>query len=196
MRFLTPRHALGAVLALLLLLCVAMAWGGTATLSWTAPTTNEDGTPLTDLASFNVYAGQAQPLPWVREVPARELRAVLDGLAPGVWYFEVTAKNAAGRESVHSDTVSLAIGAPVSPSPPTLGPMVVAVVPGLSMSPAYRITTTGARGTTVVGFVPIGKACVGAPVFTYRGRAYYRVARGDVVWWATSPTDAVAAPCS
>ena len=33
------------------------AFAGTATLSWDAPTTNADGTPLTDLAGYKVYYG-------------------------------------------------------------------------------------------------------------------------------------------
>ena len=33
-------------------------WGtGSATVNWTAPTTNTDGTPLTNLAAFRVYYG-------------------------------------------------------------------------------------------------------------------------------------------
>ena len=33
------------------------AFSGTATPSWDAPTTNADGTPLTDLAGYKVYYG-------------------------------------------------------------------------------------------------------------------------------------------
>ena len=46
--------------ALLLILIVPlMAWAQTITvqLSWTAPTTNVDGTPITDLAGYTIYAG-------------------------------------------------------------------------------------------------------------------------------------------
>ena len=32
---------------------------GSATLSWTAPTQNDDGSPLTDLAGFKIYYGTA-----------------------------------------------------------------------------------------------------------------------------------------
>ena len=38
-----------------LLLSAIPAWAGHRTASWTAPTTNEDGTPLTDLAGYRVY---------------------------------------------------------------------------------------------------------------------------------------------
>jgi hypothetical protein len=63
------------------------------------------------------------------------------------------------------------------------------------MAPAYRINADGSRGSAVLGFVPTGTACAGAPVYTYRGVSYARVPRETVKWWGTSPTDAVAAPC-
>src|SRR5438552_16775744 len=36
---------------------------GVLDASWTAPTTNTDGSPLTDLASYRVYYGSSQPCP-------------------------------------------------------------------------------------------------------------------------------------
>ncbi len=33
------------------------AFAGTITLAWDAPTTNTDGTPLTDLAGYKIYYG-------------------------------------------------------------------------------------------------------------------------------------------
>jgi len=34
-------------------------FAGSALLSWNAPSTNEDGTPLTDLAGYKIYYGTA-----------------------------------------------------------------------------------------------------------------------------------------
>jgi hypothetical protein len=36
---------------------------GTATLSWSAPTTNTDGTPVTTLIGYHIYYGTVQPDP-------------------------------------------------------------------------------------------------------------------------------------
>jgi hypothetical protein len=97
-------------------------WTGQATLTWTPPTTRTDGSPLTNLASYNIYAGQAQPLAWLREVPVPASSTVITGLAAGTWLFEITSKDAAGFESEHSGTATVAIAPPVAtctaPQPP------------------------------------------------------------------------------
>lgn len=49
------------VLLVLSLLVVAPAWAGHRNFVWTAPTTNADGTPLTDLASYRLYTCLALP---------------------------------------------------------------------------------------------------------------------------------------
>ena len=41
------------------LFMVVETYAGQATLSWVAPSTNEDGTPLTDLAGYKIYYGTA-----------------------------------------------------------------------------------------------------------------------------------------
>lgn len=89
-----------------------------ASLSWTAPTVNTDGTPLTDLASYNVYwhAGDPSlvtaPDAKVRNVPAGTLTTNLTGLTPGLWNAAVTAINAAGVESAISNIAPKTIGGP------------------------------------------------------------------------------------
>jgi hypothetical protein len=77
---------------------------GTATLSWTAPTQNTDGTALTNLASYRVYHGtSASALTDVRTVSSPGiLTYVFDSLASGTHYFAVSAVNASGVESALS----------------------------------------------------------------------------------------------
>jgi hypothetical protein len=79
---------------------------GNASLSWTAPVTNEDGSSLTDLAGYRVYYGTA-PGSYSSSftVPAGTTYTV-SGLASGTYYFAVTAYNSAGIESTYSNEVT------------------------------------------------------------------------------------------
>lgn len=90
---------------------------GQAVLSWDPPTTNTDGSQITDLAAFNVYIGTA-PGDRSNKVKIDDPAATtytVDGLSAGwTYYFVVTAENAGGAESSPSNEVSKAIvaGAP------------------------------------------------------------------------------------
>ena len=91
----------------LLMLAVAPAAAGTVTLAWDAPTTNTDGSPLTNLAGFNVYYGTA---PGVYSGPV-DVGPVLQNqivdLPDGnTYYFAVTAYDTYGNESGYSNEVS------------------------------------------------------------------------------------------
>jgi hypothetical protein len=75
-------------------------------LSWQAPTQNVDGSPLTDLAGYKVYWGtqsRSYGAPVVINDPA-VTRWEAD-LPPGVYYFALTAFDAAGSESGYSNEV-------------------------------------------------------------------------------------------
>lgn len=78
-----------------------------ATLSWMPPTENSDGSVLTDLASYRVYIGSSptslQPLVVISNPGLA--RYVIDGLAPGHYYFAMTAVDARGVESALSQVV-------------------------------------------------------------------------------------------
>jgi hypothetical protein len=74
-------------------------------------------------------------------------------------------------------------------------PAVIAVALGVNASPIFGITATGARGTTVLGFVPVGKPCTGPVVYSYRGIGYRRFALSDAIWWQSTPTNNAAAAC-
>lgn len=84
-----------------------------ATLSWTPPTTNTDGSALTDLASYVIYYGTtASNLNQQVNVanPATTSR-VVTGLTPATWFFAMTAINARAVESARTGTVSKTISA-------------------------------------------------------------------------------------
>ena len=79
---------------------------GTATLAWTAPTENSDGTSLTNLAGFQVrYGRSASNLDQSVTLDNPSInRYVVENLATGTWYFAVVALNSAGVASTLSNT--------------------------------------------------------------------------------------------
>lgn len=84
---------------------------GSATLSWTAPTLNEDGSPLTNLQGYRIYYGTSSSnLSQVLEIPDGGIRsAVVEDLAPATWYFALKAYNTSGVESSFSNVASKTI---------------------------------------------------------------------------------------
>lgn len=82
-------------------IAVLGATSGSATLSWTPPTTNTDGSPLTDLAGFRVHYGQvSRQYTETLEIPSAGVTSVvIENLVPATWYFSVRAYTAAGTES-------------------------------------------------------------------------------------------------
>ncbi len=81
---------------------------GQATLSWTAPDANTDGTPLTNLAGYRIYYGtSADVLDQVVEIPSVGLTTyVVANLGVGTYYFSIRAYNSVGAESALSNIVS------------------------------------------------------------------------------------------
>jgi hypothetical protein len=81
------------------------------TLNWTAPTLNVDGTALVDLAGYTISYGTTsrQYVTSVKLTGAGATTVVIEGLAPGTWYFAVKAFNAVGKESGYSGEVIAAL---------------------------------------------------------------------------------------
>lgn len=78
-----------------------------ATLSWEAPTTNADGTPLTDLAGYKIYYGQ-EPIKYNETIDVGNVTTytVSNLSSDTTYYFAVTAYNRNGNESEFSEEVS------------------------------------------------------------------------------------------
>ena len=102
---------------LMLSVSIPAANAGSAVLTWTAPTTNVDGTPLTDLAGFKVYWGNVSGNYSYNKDVGNVVTYSLTGLGKGTWFFAVTAYDTSGNASVYSNEVKKNIT--VNPSPPT-----------------------------------------------------------------------------
>ena len=85
---------------------------GTATLSWSAPTQNMDGTTLRDLSGYRIYYGSsAATMVAVATVTDPTVSSYrVGGLPNGTWYFAISAVNAAGVESRLSNIGSKTLG--------------------------------------------------------------------------------------
>jgi len=84
---------------------------GSATLSWAAPTTRTDGTPLDDLAGYTILYGR---MPGVYDYTIDidnpgVLSYVVENLVSGEWYFSLVAVDANGVESDRSNEVTRSI---------------------------------------------------------------------------------------
>lgn len=84
---------------------------GSATLTWTAPVTNTDGSALTDLAGYHIHYGNSpSSLTTVIDVAnAGTTTYTVNNLASGTWYFAVDAYTTSGTASSLSNTGSKSI---------------------------------------------------------------------------------------
>ena len=119
------------LLAALLLLPVA-AWAegpvvkqSTCVASWTAPTTNADGTPLTDLAAYRLYDGAALtpfvtvPSATAAPAPNTTVTTPCTTWPVGQRHTAVAAVDTAGNESVRSASFPFVLLDDVPPQAPS-----------------------------------------------------------------------------
>jgi hypothetical protein len=88
------------------------ASSGNATLSWDAPTSNTNGSALTDLSGYRIYYGaNAEEMTETVQITNVGIQTyVIENLEPGTWYFAVRALSGEGTESPLSDVVVKTIG--------------------------------------------------------------------------------------
>jgi hypothetical protein len=84
---------------------------GSATLSWTPPSENTDGSTLSNLAGFRIqYGTSAAALTQTVQISnPGVVTYVVTGLNAGNWYFSIRAYNSSGAESANSNVVSKTI---------------------------------------------------------------------------------------
>ena len=93
-------------------LSAANVFAGQATLSWTAPTTYTDGTPITKMGGYKIYTGTAAGI-YSQNIDVGNVTSyTLTGLNGGTtYYFAVTAYDATGNVSGFSNQASKAFPA-------------------------------------------------------------------------------------
>jgi hypothetical protein len=87
---------------------LTVAKNGTVTLSWNVPTTNTNGSPLTDLSGYKIdYGTSSSTLNQSISVSNPTTTAyTLQNLASGTWYFAIAAVTSDGMHSALSNVVS------------------------------------------------------------------------------------------
>lgn len=158
---LAHHHTTAVAVALALVSSAAGAQCST-TLTWTPPTQNTDGSPLTDLLSYRAYWGSAQGnYPFSETFPAPASSRFIGGpLAAGVNYLVLTAIDAGGNQSVYSNVATKDCGgAQPKPPGPVLNPSVVPVAPAAltvtlsnlqaDNSPEFTLAITGSGPVTI-----------------------------------------------
>jgi hypothetical protein len=82
---------------------------GSATLAWDAPTTNTDGSPLTDVAGYKVHYGTSSGN-YTKVIDVGHVKTYkIEGLRSDTYYFAVTVYDISGNESAYSNEVSKTI---------------------------------------------------------------------------------------
>ena len=87
------------------------ASGAGVAINWTPPTENTNGTPLTNLAGYNIHYGTASGN-YTQTISISNpgiATYVVQNLAPGTYYFVVAAVNSAGTESALSSQVTATV---------------------------------------------------------------------------------------
>ncbi|WP_129776060.1 putative Ig domain-containing protein [Peristeroidobacter soli] len=81
---------------------------GSATLSWTPPTSNTNGSTLSNLAGYRIYYGTSSSnlSRTIQVANAGMTRYVVPDLAAGTWYFAIRSYTTTGAESANSNTGS------------------------------------------------------------------------------------------
>jgi len=125
---------------LVFLLNPGPVYAGQATLSWVAPSTNEDGTPLTDLGGYKIYYGTVSGT-YTQNVDAGNVTTYTFNNLTDVqtYYFVATAYNTARFESSYSNEITKII---------------------TSSTQTYTLSVSKAgTGTGSVSSAPIGITC-------------------------------------
>ena len=172
---------------------------GTARLSWTVPTEREDGSPLNNLAGYNIYYGTDTNSLTNIEVVSNHGTSeyIIGNLAADTWYFAMTSVDADGRESSNKSNVAskTIIGNSASnnasiiitypPKPPVLNTV---------EQIAYEIKDHPTKGVVLgraVGTIDLGVGCD----MMFNIEDYYKVPRELVTFTKSPKSNIIVAKC-
>ena len=112
---------------LIFVLLPSLSWGASATLSWDPPTTNEDGTTLTDLAGYNIHYGLSSGNYNTTINAGNVTTYEISNLPIGTYYFVVTAYDTSSNESEYSNEVNGEVTSMVIPNAPTNVKIIISI---------------------------------------------------------------------
>jgi PKD repeat protein len=159
-----------------LVLTTAALHAASVQLSWTAPTTNANGTALTDLAGYKVYYGTSSRQYTSPVTIGNQTSYTLSGLTSGQrYYISVTARDTSGNESTFSNEVNI-----VAPSEPTSGAPVASfqASPTVGSAPlqvTFTDTSTGSITSWSWTFGTGATSTTRNPTYTYQTPGTYTV---------------------
>lgn len=166
-------------------------WGsGSATIAWTAPTKNTDGSNLTNLARYKVlYGTSSTSLTKSKMVDdPTSTRTTVTALTPATWYFTVHSVTSAGAESGNSNVASKAVtGAKAAKTVS----VTVKSASGSLTTKATNVWDVQKRSDGAwVRHAVVGQIALGKPCYTSfkAGPKHYLVNRSDVTKIYITPT--------
>jgi PKD repeat protein len=144
-------------------------------LAWTAPTTDVDGTSLTDLGGYRVYYGQTSGNLTQNVNVGNQTAYLLSGLIGGqVYYFVATAYDTSGNQSTFSNEVSVTTS--TDPAPPPVASFTGSPTSGSApLTSTFTDTSTGQITTWAWTFGDSSGSSAQHPQHTYAGAGTYTV---------------------
>ena len=157
-------------------------WGtGSATIAWTAPTKNSDGSALTNLASYKVLYGTSSTSFSKSKVVTdpTALSTTIIALTPATWYFTVHSVTTTGVESSNSNVASKAVtGAKAAKTVSvTVASSSALTTKATNVWDVYKRSDGVWVRNVVVGTIPLGKPCYTS---FQAGPKHYLINRADV----------------
>ena len=160
------------LLALLTLLAATLAHAGSVPLTWEAPTTNCDGTPIGALSRYELRWGQSK----LDLSDPSAVTHTVTKLAPGDWWFNLAAVNTEGTSSEF-------------------------VTVKKTIAPEEFVTTTTTAYTIIqrrdrIVLLPVGTVALGTQcdaLTTVNGK--HAVPRASVTWSGTVKPEIVLGDC-